>query len=1243
MSSDHDPNNGKNGGTAQLPPPPLPTSTNGAHSSAPMAASPHAPASPHSCTGCGDSSHILYPLADLLKAVASSLQSQNGHSPEQAAEQLQEENIRQTSAQSVDSKENSKPLAETAQQNAARSFMESFAQTMNAPLFKPQSKVESAAPVQAKSPSQSSNPTSVESTSRANEKDAASNSQTKAEQTHENNEIGKGKELEHEEAKLRHRNEEQKEQDVDQEDEEDGEKGEDDNEVITEANVTNLAQGQARNRHSARSNNNNNNNNSNSNSNNTRKLPTKLINFLRPNQSHNDAEENENAEPSFDEWGDPIAQKPKPKRFKVWQGLDGIAVMMFGVVIPATILAASCASVPKRLTLVLLDHPVETIVELLLLALIPLTNYAMWSAFRKDDVRLTLKRGIALGSAMITSLAVSGISMAALCYSNQTMLETEIGTSFDAGFIWLSVMALAAAMSTGYIVYSFQKTLDFARSRRMIVAYTAAGAALTSATILGSEANTWNVRMAERLAVSTNKQERMQGLERLRPIFSERSMRMECTDSRAAGLSGLFFPIKDTPHQELYFRMTGKPFSFKDEHNDIAVMPDDYVTRHAVGDKISGLGLVRSEMSAAVQPSTLTTSVDWTFVFGNESNNTDQARTEISVPPGAVVTGMTEWVNGQQIHGTFTAGKNRQDTSWGSATSAAVTDLGHGRALLRCSAVPAGAQLKMNVKMIVPLKPESVKSKDGRQTASLLLPKLIATNYSVEDENVVQLYSPLKLSSDFAELKKTSSNGVQRLAGTLEGKRLESAEVLVTVERPDPELIAVLDKTAVKLKAEDDRRLAEKQRAARGSNYAPLPQQLTVIVDGRQGLQQQLNQLATNLNHHRDAHGQKPSIKTVKPLYVVQDVKRVKNTAPKHLLIVVDGSEAMKPHLSELKQALTEKSIPVDHVEMMIASQDHPELSKKVSLDRGVKLLEEKNFSAGQNNLRTVIDAAEEAGSAKGGAVLWIHGPQPISSGEVYITTPYAAHPALYELPIANGEIDTAEFFKNHSDIGQFMQVSHKSKLDTDVACFFDKWQPDNIDYVVAMNGTNARAANIREITEVEGKGMLQLNAYNKCMQLLSEHKSGAAARIAVAYGVLTPVSSIVIEEAAENAQSNDAQSDENAQSDAPTLQGATNGSIGPQGSDATFITGVNTAGTVRVNNLANLEALLNIIANGMEILGVVWGGATMIMGFMRLGSGADGAITRIMFGAVGVAGGLCTPGVINWLVASARDANLFS
>ena len=110
-----------------------------------------------------------------------------------------------------------------------------------------------------------------------------------------------------------------------------------------------------------------------------------------------------------------------------------------------------------------------------------------------------------------------------------------------------------------------------------------------------------------------------------------------------------------------------------------------------------------------------------------------------------------------------------------------------------------------------------------------------------------------------------------------------------------------------------------------------------------------------------------------------------------------------------------------------------------------------------------------------------------------------------------------------------------------------------------------------------------------------------------------------------------------------PRLQGATHGTIAPQGTEATVVQGVNTAGTVRVNNLANLEALLNIIANGMEILGIAWGGPTMIWGFMHLAAGTNDAKKKVLYGACGVTGGFATPGMINWLVASARDAALFN
>lgn len=114
----------------------------------------------------------------------------------------------------------------------------------------------------------------------------------------------------------------------------------------------------------------------------------------------------------------------------------------------------------------------------------------------------------------------------------------------------------------------------------------------------------------------------------------------------------------------------------------------------------------------------------------------------------------------------------------------------------------------------------------------------------------------------------------------------------------------------------------------------------------------------------------------------------------------------------------------------------------------------------------------------------------------------------------------------------------------------------------------------------------------------------------------------------------------------APVLQGATNSTIGPQGSDATVISGVNTAGTVRVNNLANLEAGLNIAAIAAEIAGIVFGAwyllrAALSSRLQNLTSSQKS--TRYLVGSAILAAGLTAPEVINWLVASARDANLFS
>ncbi|CAN5469584.1 hypothetical protein BH11CYA1_BH11CYA1_20150 [soil metagenome] len=111
----------------------------------------------------------------------------------------------------------------------------------------------------------------------------------------------------------------------------------------------------------------------------------------------------------------------------------------------------------------------------------------------------------------------------------------------------------------------------------------------------------------------------------------------------------------------------------------------------------------------------------------------------------------------------------------------------------------------------------------------------------------------------------------------------------------------------------------------------------------------------------------------------------------------------------------------------------------------------------------------------------------------------------------------------------------------------------------------------------------------------------------------------------------------------ARTLFGTSNGTLAPQGSEASAVEGINTAGTAKVNNLANLEALLNIVANGMQILGIAWGGPTMVMGFMQMATGSQESSNKVLVGVAGVAGGLAAPGCIGWLVSSAQESALFN
>lgn len=901
---------------------------------------------------------------------------------------------------------------------------------------------------------------------------------------------------------------------------------------------------------------------------------------------------------------------------KLWSGVNGRAVMTFGVVIPALMLSLFTAFCAKRLTLVLLNHPLETIAEVLLLLSVPYFNYQLWRALSIGKVKASLQRGVACGIALCSSVLMALISVASL-FAGSNELVSSIGTGFSTGFLVIAVLAVGAAIASGYIVFRFRKSLEFSQSKKSLAAYVSVGAILPLVVLLASEVGPWSVRILERRAIAGNVQERKQSLDLLRFVNPERQLRMECGDARAAGLCGMFLPIKSSAQHELYFAITGKPYSFRSyANNDLSSMPDDYVSRHVVGDKIAGLSLVRSVLSGNVHANTLTSTMDWTFVLKNGTAQSQEMRAEIGLPAGAVVTNATFWHSGEPADLTTVPVDGDAQGCFGYNGGYMISHLGHDRVLLQCQNVPQDEELKVRLTVVSPLKAQ------GKE-ASVLLPHLIASNFDHEGDQQLKLTTNSKVACVAKNLKPIAdlNAGTTLIQGNFTTEQLEGSDPGISVDRSNASTLpaVALDVAAVELAEEDAKAAAESEESSEGTNN-----QVMVMVDGSSGVDAEaIAKLRSAMK--KTSSEEQTQVKEVAPLYVTQSMVPSRAIKPNHLVVVLDGSVTMRSKLQEIKKSLRPLAASAS---LLIASQEQTAFSSPTPLNDALDKLKESDFVGGQDNLKAIVQGAELAGQSAGGAVLWIHGPQPVLNQEIYILTPFTAKPTFYELPVEIGPIDTYEFFKNHSEIGPFVQIASargnndKDNLSQRMNSLFKKWNPENCELVSRLTETRTCPVGRQQISGAEAKELVVLHANQECSRLIATRQSKEASRIAVKYGIVTPVTcaTAVV-------------------------------SKGGSSSDATEIRGVNTAGTVRVNNLANLEALLNIIANLFEIIVAGLGLAIIVEALLVRESEGNVFGLKIPFGpgvrtGMGLAAiflGLGVPGMVNWFVASARDANLFS
>lgn len=1011
---------------------------------------------------------------------------------------------------------------------------------------------------------------------------------------------------------------------------------------------------------------------------------------------------------------------------------------LFGLVVPLVILATITTACFATICALLFRHPIETLVQAAALLVIPLGTFLVWKDIKNKDLRKGKYLGILLGLSMGGSLLVGAVANCCIlqAWTDSSKLQ-PFGFTVVAATAWLSFVT---SVCVGYCLISQWETSG---ARRATLLQIGLGTVLSMLTLGATELRSALIRIQATGVIQATDDKSLQVL---RALNCERDLRMDLANPRSQGITAVLWPIEPELEKNVYFYVTGKPYIDPNAPAALESLSDQALGTKIVGDILPGLSLSNSALVGRVNPSTLTASVDWTFVISNASTQPQEARAQIALPNDAVVSAMTFWMNGEEKQAAVVpAQKAEQAYRWivvQHRDPALVTDVGKGRILMQCYPVPRQGDARINLTVKVPLRV------DSDEKASLVLPRLIASNFNAADVHHhlrLRAASPLVIKAVSDSKSRVLPGGETVLTAHMSCQDLQGTGVSVSVKRADRNTpVAVVD-----------------------------------------------HSLAT-------------------PGYILKWHKPIdKSMAPKHLVVAIDTSVALQPYKAQLVEALSHvaKLIPTT---VTLAGDIHQVPEEPLTVDDALGKIKNLQFVGGKDNTHAVVEAAQEAGAEEAGAVLWIHGPQPITAKQVPWSAPYLHRPKFFELAVDDGwTMTNNKAFAQNLMMGPANAIPRSPSLQDDLERVVSQWAPDGHEEVVKFVRTDSYDGKV--ISDASADDVICLWANGQIQRFLEKRNRYGASQMAYLYQLVSPVSSAVVLEhesdyrrfglsskpgrrnvkdemlasgnsfgltwakqlqhsvetangsvkmatahnsgsfgslhwaraathssrilgmnsaavnfkqrvfkqrvisqysqpRAENQfQEQRSEDDPNASTGvrsvdnfratstepasadntvgaeassgsqtgsgtqmlvgggagAPLLQGATNGTIGPQeagdavraqGStgnynndhghgDATFIQGVNTAASVRVDNLSSLEATVELFGKAGAVLGWVWGTVLLFVALRRKGQATSGKIDRkrLIMGITLIIMGTIVPSVLSALCSAARDANLFS
>lgn len=695
-----------------------------------------------------------------------------------------------------------------------------------------------------------------------------------------------------------------------------------------------------------------------------------------------------------------------------------------------------------------LFDPIPTPFHIALVAIVPLGNFLCWRRVRRGSGQnrrhFTLLSGVVLG--------ISGF------YAIVFAPLTPIGLlTFWIGLGLLPLAPLFAFGTALMLLFKLRKL----QWQQVPAKYTNAwwGVLLALVCTALIQAPDSLTRMGMQMAGSDSPQTRLQGIGLLRSIGLESVLLNACYDrsGRGAEMFSYLFTlgtghISPADARKIYYRVTGRAFNGESRpaRRGGRLNWDFEVGGSKVGGRQEQLFLHSSIIDGSIAADAGVAYLEWTMELKNESLRIAEGRLQIGLPPGAVVSRVSLWVNGEEREAAF-AGRGKARQAYESVVRRSrdpllVTTQGPDTLLMQMFPVPAQGKMKARIGITVPLHLLDLKQ------GLLRLPFIKERNFTVRDDlqHTVWLESRQKMLVDKQLFPvPVLTKQVYRLEANIKDDVLGTPASHIRLHR-DAKILRVLSR---------DKKQAGKVIAQQVHSTMSEFSHLVIVIDG-----------SGFMRDHVDA--------------VSSFISRLSVSMRPTVLIAADQ---------------------VEQLDFLNKQQLQPQAVRQT--------LSKVAFEGGADNLPALLKAQQLSMQHENSAIVWIHGPQPVELASVETLRHHWARqkdrPRLFSYNIRRGANRILDQLDGISMVTPLLRIGTPEEDLGKLADYLNRQQPRYAYRRHAIGMAKLKRQDIKELTR--NRHIVRLWARDRIQQLVDIKKRQQAIKLAARYQLVTSVSGAVV------------------------------------------------------------------------------------------------------------------------------------